>query len=96
MTCGKCDLTDGLCYTSNPPQVKCTVTGEFHTYDHECDAVSTATIIPAKYCISCLICDDTIELYDYPAPNAPKICDKCKAAIMSIREKLEKENENGK
>lgn len=36
-TCGNCDKTDGMCYTSNPPQLRCKVTGEYHTYDHECD-----------------------------------------------------------
>lgn len=35
--CGSCDKTDGMCYTSNPPQVKCTITGRFHFYDDICD-----------------------------------------------------------
>lgn len=35
--CGGCDQTDGFCYTSNPPQVKCTITGNFHFYDDKCD-----------------------------------------------------------
>lgn len=39
--CGTCDKTDGLCYTSNPPQVKCTVTGEFHHYDDECNILES-------------------------------------------------------
>lgn len=38
MYCGNCDKTDGNCYTSFPPKVKCTVTGNFHFYDDECDA----------------------------------------------------------
>lgn len=37
MKCGNCDKTDGLCYTSYPPKVKCTITHEFHFYDDECD-----------------------------------------------------------
>ncbi len=35
--CGQCNKTDGICYTSNPPKVKCTVTGEFHLYDDQCN-----------------------------------------------------------
>lgn len=37
MTCGNCNMTDGCCYTSLPPKVKCNVTGEFHCYDDECN-----------------------------------------------------------
>lgn len=36
MRCGDCDKTDGLCYASLPPKVKCTVTGKYHLYDDEC------------------------------------------------------------
>jgi len=39
-TCGGCDKTDGVCYTSNPPKVKCTVTGNFHFYGDTCDCMS--------------------------------------------------------
>ena len=35
--CGGCDKTDGMCCTSNPPRVKCTITGRFHFYDDICD-----------------------------------------------------------
>ena len=37
MTCGVCPLTDGMCYTSNPPKCKCTITGEYHYYTDECN-----------------------------------------------------------
>ena len=37
MNCGNCTMTDGYCYTSMPPKVKCTVTGRYHFYDDECD-----------------------------------------------------------
>lgn len=37
MTCGSCPYTDGLVYTSMPPKVKCTITGDFHEYDEECN-----------------------------------------------------------
>lgn len=36
-SCGNCDMTDGMCYTSCPPQVRCTVTGEFHGYGDRCN-----------------------------------------------------------
>lgn len=35
--CGGCDKTDGTCCISNPPKVKCTITGKFHFYDDVCD-----------------------------------------------------------
>ena len=37
MTCGMCPFNDGMCYTSNPPKRKCTITDEFHYYDDECN-----------------------------------------------------------
>lgn len=37
MTCGSCQFTDGMCYTSYPPKVKCTITNEFHLYGDECN-----------------------------------------------------------
>ena len=36
MTCGSCPHTDGLCYTSLPPQCRCNITGEYHYYGDEC------------------------------------------------------------
>lgn len=35
--CGTCIHTDGMCYTSNPPQIKCVHTNKFHFYGDECD-----------------------------------------------------------
>lgn len=46
--CGSCSHTDGMCYTSNPPQVKCTITGRFHFYDDVCDCntiMATDTVV---------------------------------------------------
>jgi hypothetical protein len=40
-TCAFCEKTDGMCYTSNPPKRKCTITGKFHEYDHICDVPIT-------------------------------------------------------
>lgn len=85
MKCGNCNYTDDLCYTSNPPKVKCTITGEFRFCNAECDAFHTATIVPVKYGISCLICGETIRTTNIPI-NYPEVCDKCKAAVLKIRE----------
>ena len=35
--CGNCPYTDGCCYTTIPPKVKCTITDKFHYYDDVCD-----------------------------------------------------------
>ena len=37
MICGECKFTDGMCYTSNPPKRKCTITSEYHCYHDECN-----------------------------------------------------------
>lgn len=35
--CSMCDNTDGTLYTSNPPKVKCGVTGRYHFLTDICD-----------------------------------------------------------
>ena len=76
MKCGNCDKTDGLCYTSLPPQVKCTITGRFHKYDDECDCSATGVYngdmkegklytpsgTKVSICTHCIVCDEPIEL----------------------------------
>lgn len=44
-----------------------------------------------KYGVACMVCDSFIPT-EYPY-FAPMICDKCKAAIMAMREQMEKEGE---
>jgi hypothetical protein len=44
MTCGSCVHADGYCYTSLPPRVKCTITGEFHYYGDECNCKDACEI----------------------------------------------------
>lgn len=80
MRCGLCDKTDGLCYTSNPPKEKCTITGEFHEY-------GMAKICKYSYEISCLICGETVRTCEHPIVG-PEVCDKCKAAILKMRRGL--------
>ena len=90
MKCGNCSFTDGLCYTSNPPKVKCTITGEFHGYGDTCN-VPTATLPPRPtIAVPCLICGESKEMYEYLGPI---VCEKCKEAVMKVRADLEKERE---
>lgn len=62
-TCGTCHLTDSLCYTSNPPQVKCTITGKLHYYNDECDCAvdknteNVEATVKCKYFLPCGRCD---------------------------------------
>lgn len=37
--CANCPFNDGLTYTSNPPQYKCTKTGEWHMGNYGCGKV---------------------------------------------------------
>ena len=99
MKCGNCDKTDGLCYTSDPPKVKCTITGRFHGYDDECDAIKTIKITEADkatFHTHCIICDAPVKLTDeevirleYGRDIYSKVCDKCKQAIIRIRKMIE-------
>lgn len=98
MKCGNCDKTDGLCYTSNPPKVKCTVTGNFHEYDDECEFISATIDVSTKatICTNCIICDESIELTKWEEEQLTlghhmhsKVCDKCKQAITHIRTMIE-------
>lgn len=43
MICGICDKTDNDLYLSDPPQYKCTITGNFHSYFDECECVESIT-----------------------------------------------------
>ena len=37
MVCGSCKYNDGCTYTSLPPRCKCTITGEFHFGNDDCN-----------------------------------------------------------
>lgn len=37
MCCGNCNNTDGMYCYSNPPKVKCIITGEYHYYNDKCN-----------------------------------------------------------
>lgn len=96
--CGNCDKTDGLCYTSNPPKVKCTVSGKFHYYDDDCD-IKTITIdkevSKGRIGVACIVCGETVLLNEHEVLALKhrhnvdvKVCDECKKAILYIRDKL--------
>ena len=42
-----------------------------------------------KLAIPCLICNELIELADYESRDSVKVCDKCKQAVMKMREQYE-------
>lgn len=134
--CRCCPNTDGLVYTSNPPKVRCKITGEFHYFDDECDVSSdleknknlknsntdnsnissdnlttpcinletdattaTASIDitnnSTRLATSCIICGESIELNDneklslqYGLSIHSKVCEKCKEAVLYIREQI--------
>lgn len=67
-TCAFCEKTDGMCYTSNPPKRKCTITGKFHEYDHICDVpITNADRFRA-------MSDEELAAYWV---NCSRICDWC-------------------
>lgn len=76
MICIHCDKTDGLCYASMPPNVKCTITGRFHLYDDPCD-VQFEPVIEAEWIIhgenrdvfECSHCHS--ETWDEMTPRCP-------------------------
>ena len=74
MLCGSCSLTDGMCYTSNPPKVKCTITNEFHLYGDECNCESVrASRAEEQEQIQKMILDQPLVAINYDGTNAPSI-----------------------
>lgn len=98
MKCGNCDKTDGLCYTSIPPQVKCTVSGKFHFYDDECNIKSIKfdeLISEGHLSVACIVCGESVPLSAHEEMSmmhgqsvGSKVCDECKKAILHIRDQL--------
>lgn len=44
----------------------------------------------AQYCVKCLVCDEDISI-NYPYDDLYKICDKCKRAILKMREYMKED-----
>lgn len=90
MKCGFCNYTDGLCYDSNPPQVKCAITGKHRFYGSDCDALLECVLREAEtvsVSTPCLICGEDVPC-DIHCTG--KICDECKEAVMYVRKELNK------
>lgn len=52
--------------------------------------------IPCTIAISCMVCGESVDLSNYEQarleaglPVGPKICDKCKEAILEMRRRIE-------
>ena len=71
---------------------------DMYTTNAETTSVETRTIIvngesyempKVNLAISCLICGESVPISH--VKDSPKICDKCKKAVMKMRERLIKE-----
>ena len=70
--------------------MKCTITGKFHGYGDECDAFATAEITKPLWGVACLICGESVRISEQPI-YGQEVCYKCKAAILKMRENLERD-----
>ena len=80
MNCGLCDKTDGMCYTSQPPQVKCTVTGEFHLFSDKCNVIELFQQVKAERDAAVRDLEHLMKCFD--GAEACLLCEKkesCKA-----------------
>lgn len=78
-TCGNCEYTDGMCYTSNPPKRKCTIDKNYYDYGHKCH-FKFAPVIEGKW--------NQIQRW---ATKAKYQCSVCGRTIMSaVRVNMEK------
>lgn len=64
--CGNCEHTDGCVYTSFPPQVKCTITGEYHFCNDSCD-INWRPVVHGEW----------IDYKDYPTYDDYYQCSIC-------------------
>lgn len=99
--CGGCDKTDGLCYASNPPKVKCTITGHYHFCDDVCDceekevgSMESINIVPAIKEIEAIIRNKTEEFEEQIKPYKDSLaqlrkintaCEKCNGVGKVLR-----------
>lgn len=103
MICGFCPFNDGMCYTSNPPKRKCTITGEFHLYEAECNCEHLRLLKEKEksgesllepvttFSMPCLICREDISVDIYGMSS--KVCDSCKEAVQFVKDKLMRKND---
>ena len=48
LICKSCTLTASI-YPSDPPKIRCPITGNFHSLDYECDCIDEAFKIMTKH-----------------------------------------------
>ena len=56
----------------------------------EIATIYTTGVVKTKFGIPCLICGEMVELTEYELmyyKDVVKVCDKCKEAVMKMREK---------
>lgn len=63
MHCGSCKHTDGCCYSSMPPKVRCVITNKFHYYEDVCDCEE------AKFIRDALLDTSDKDAYALPLLN---------------------------
>jgi len=100
MRCGNCDKTDGVIYTSNPPKVKCSISNEYHFFEDQCNVLSSAIakdiMAYLEIGTTCIVCGESVlltqkekcEIYHGKSSIDNKVCDKCRRAILKMRESL--------
>ena len=86
--CGFCNKTDGLLYTTAPPMVRCTVTGEYHREDDRCNVPAAGDAPDGKPCDNCergwgaatgdgtrVSCEDNCKRLNEYRQKHPRICE---------------------
>lgn len=63
--CDGCNYTDGMVYTSLPPQIKCTITNKYHPCNYVCDV----DFVPVVRCKDCQWLGIKDYLYGYCRKN---------------------------
>ena len=59
--------------------------GENCHYGNGCVLIGTADIGKSEICTECMVCGETIRLGQSSSELVPRMCDKCKDAIMFIK-----------
>ena len=65
--------------------------GENCHYENGCVLIGTADMCKSEICTECMVCGETIHLGQSRSELVPRMCDKCKDAIMFIKRMRSKE-----
>ena len=87
MTCNCCPDAKWLGAGLNDSySIECKITGKRHGIYDACDVMKKSTLAThPRICTNCLVCGEEVEV-SYHETLPVKICDKCKAAILYIRD----------